>query len=785
MSSGFVDTVSTAANVGYSLVVDLLGMAPRPLVFLNAVNPEQFRSLAMFRDGGIFIGAIGTLSIVATGASVGVILGGCGGEGPLRGLSFISGLGYLADALSQLPRIVLLEDGTKALLEHEVGLAAPVYPASRTGLITLLLQLPAAVSMVVQNPVYPPMPHYGLLGLGLSLRYMSVNLAAAGGAGSRLLYAAAIPAFALSITPRQFYEVAGRAAQYVGKKAWSAFQVVYAAVQYAWPRVRDIIVSIAEHPACVTVYRRLVLPVWLRTTPWLLPAATAAISYSCARAVRIAAADGSLMTGDASKLLVGQVFVGSAAAVSSAILLGHGLDVTFMQQRADPLKRRTLYNGLVMLSCTVSLPWRIAQAGALLFFEHVLRHVGMCIVNVLSAAVQAPILTIPAVIIGNIVLMQTYAQGGFQWLRTLEHHFGSVGALLAAGIQQMQKGSMSDSTFAVVCMAISQIGAFATVRAVLLQVPQEDDLRGSTLAFAVMEEVASTLRDPRQCARCHFGPVDFSGCTNLRSHHGEVNADGSRVNNACPRCQWFSASREDWPRWDAHLHTRRGRAILRQRAWADIAMILRAASKALVVPFSLLRLSSACGMAPSVSAFFALSYLLPWAVQNWKLAMVVFTEQELASTMKRLYEERGEEQEQGPVVNVEEDEEDDADCGARRNEVLLPGVTMSEALVNMTTASPDRIFLREGEGCSVCLCDWPKAAVQIASDGGGEEASTALRALVPPIVALRCGHPLHLECAQAALEAASRAAGGQHHVRCPLCREPVTLTGAAAARLFS
>ena len=47
--------------------------------------------------------------------------------------------------------------------------------------------------------------------------------------------------------------------------------------------------------------------------------------------------------------------------------------------------------------------------------------------------------------------------------------------------------------------------------------------------------------------------------------------------------------------------------------------------------------------------------------------------------------------------------------------------------------------------------------------------------LDPSIVALRCGHPLHVECATAAVSASS-----SRHVRCPLCRQPVTLAGEAA-----
>merc|ERR1712025_710833 len=52
-----------------------------------------------------------------------------------------------------------------------------------------------------------------------------------------------------------------------------------------------------------------------------------------------------------------------------------------------------------------------------------------------------------------------------------------------------------------------------------------------------------------QCALCGFGPVDHFACGDLETHHGE-NADGATINNACPRCGWFSECIRDWPKWD-------------------------------------------------------------------------------------------------------------------------------------------------------------------------------------------------------------------------------------------
>jgi len=553
--------------------------------------------------------------------------------------------------------------------------------------------------------------------------------------------------------------------------------------------------SIAQHPWVVSFYRWVVLPVWTWTTPWILPLATGAISFSCARAVMQTLLSGtSSVSGDVVPLLLGQVFVGASAALSCCVLLGHNLENLLLEQSSDPLRRPVIYYSLRTLALLIASPWRITQATALLIFDHVLMHLGNCVIGIFKCAVEVPLLAIPVILGVNILLLRAYSEAGAGWLKLLGEHTGSLAAKLVQGIARVQDSTsfsaMSDSTFAVVCIALGQIGAFATVRLILERMPvgeTDSVLRNSGVSAALLDEVASTIRDPRQCARCHYGPVDFDGCSNLRSHHGERRSDGSVVSNACPRCQWFSASRDSWPRFDMQLHSRRGRTVLRQRAWGDVAMVVRAGAKALIVPFSLLRLCGMMRLPPTLSAFLALSYLLPWVVQNWKLAMSVFTESDLTETIGRLYELR---QEGGmpPAVAAPVDSDDDdgaADCGARRTEMLLPGVTMSEALVNITSAAPDRIFLAEGQGCSICLTDWPEGAVEIAKGMTGEAAASALKALVPPMVALRCGHVLHLDCAAAAVEAAGRAGNGSSHVRCPLCREPATLAGAASARLFS
>jgi len=52
-----------------------------------------------------------------------------------------------------------------------------------------------------------------------------------------------------------------------------------------------------------------------------------------------------------------------------------------------------------------------------------------------------------------------------------------------------------------------------------------------------------------QCGQCSFGPIDHFACGDLEAHHGE-DVGGAAINNACPRCGWFSPELRDWPKWD-------------------------------------------------------------------------------------------------------------------------------------------------------------------------------------------------------------------------------------------
>ena len=247
---------------------------------------------------------------------------------------------------------------------------------------------------------------------------------------------------------------------------------------------------------------------------------------------------------------------------------------------------------------------------------------------------------------------------------------------------------------------------------------------------------------------------------------------GAAVSNACPRCRWLVRSLDAWPAWDGSPV---GAAVFRHRVWGEVVVAVRAASKALVLPFAALHLGGAVGLPPSLSAFLAFSYLGPWAWENRAMFQAAYRSEIFARNRRRQH--RRAQLRPGPQAQPRADA---VDCGAAARAPAPEWIPSSEALANLLAATPVRVSLVSGDVCSVCIEPFPEEAAAAAAALPGAEAAQALRALSPPVVALRCGHALHVKCAEAAVAAVQ-----DRHVRCPLCREPVSLAGAVSSRMFS
>merc|ERR1712046_239858 len=156
--------------------------------------------------------------------------------------------------------------------------------------------------------------------------------------------------------------------------------------------------------------------------------------------------------------------------------------------------------------------------------------------------------------------------------------------------------------------------------------------------------------------------------------------------------------------------------MFRQRVWCEIVVVIRGASKALLFPYCLMLLGDYFKLPPSVSAFMAFSYLIPWTVENKKLGDSL--------NNPRVYRRSsGVHRQVGAAA-------DNADCGATMQTPMLPNITESEALTNILAASPDSVYLVNGDVCPVCLEPFSAEAVENVVHGeSGMETCKKLRTL--------------------------------------------------------
>eukprot|EP00439_Symbiodinium_sp_Y106_P075405 s923_g14.t4 len=528
----------------------------------------------------------------------------------------------------------------------------------------------------------------------------------------------------------------------------------------AIPKVLHVLQVVLQLPPLIWLYEAIVFPSWQILSPLFLPVATGSIAFASFRSL-VTLLNPDPAPVDAARML-GQFFCGCSAALSSCcLILNYAYRIWPRREQPDPLRRPWLLKALMYPAGLVAVPVRAVRILWRLFMNRLLRPVLVvfmdCIGHLLQFAVKCPIVSIPAVICFNVVLIRSTSTSGTilyvlaqssPWASKLLRSLAKFQALVAEGA--------TDSTFALALIGVVQATSFAIIDGILsvLRVIRSPST-GQVLSLEELNEVAAAMEDPRQCGRCGFGPVDHRGCSDLSAHHGEVSIPGgAAISNRCPRCGWFVSVLSEWPEWDGELRTEQGRALYRQRAWCEIVVCVRAASKALVVPYAMLLLGNQLG-SPTLTAMLVLSYLAPWAYENASLCESLTASQVYAQHPERRRPSRR----QTPSPGA-------AECGAARRAPQLPDISEEEALRNILSAIPMCIFLKQGDVCSVCLETFPAEAADIVMKSDTTEAACrALRALEPPILALRCGHPLHLECAMAAVTASS-----ERHVRCPLCQ---------------
>lgn len=597
------------------------------------------------------------------------------------------------------------------------------------------------------------------------------------------------------------------------------------------------------------IWNKIVRPLWLLLSPIVLPIGTALIALSTAQAVRESVRGGLELTLHESVLLAGQCLCVASASLTSAILLMHAVARAFNTQ-IDPLRFGVVKRGLGMLATLIGLPWamlRMARAIGRRLLGRLVVFSGRLVTRLLNMAVESPLFTIVAVLGLNIALIRSMyfsplgdmVVDALYFVPRVAFMLLQQAAETMATVRDKPISHAADSTMIIVLVAGSQVMIFNAIRGMLRSLPSPPPpspapgsgtatgagagtgagtgtaaatttaSSSSNLASMTVEElnaIADLMTDPRQCGRCGFGPIDYTGCSRLDTHHGEHHGRSGVVSNACPACGWFVSDLNYWPYWDPSTRLEQPRAVVRMRVWGEIVVTVRAAAKALLVPVCLLKLSTLMPMFSDGSTLLALFYIIPWVIENSRTMTAAYRDQVYVRHARRDARRRaagtgraragaragagaGAIRAGTVAANMTAADADaaaaSADCGAAaenaedadiRNAVVEP----SAALAAILAATPEHLFVAPGDVCSVCMEQFAADVITAVSALPAVEASQALRGALPPIIAFRCGHCLHLECAEQAVAAAEA-----RHVRCPLCREPVSLAGAVSARCFN
>jgi len=127
-----------------------------------------------------------------------------------------------------------------------------------------------------------------------------------------------------------------------------------------------------------------------------------------------------------------------------------------------------------------------------------------------------------------------------------------------------------------------------------------------------------------------------------------------------------------------------------------------------------MRIGGALDLSPTIAAAMALSYLIPWSMENHSAALARNRHQVFVRRGARNRRRRNRRRNRGHGGRGGDNGADGggADCGAARPN-LGPAIEPSQALRNIVEAVPERVFLRADDACSICLEEFSEQAVRV------------------------------------------------------------------------
>ena len=362
-----VDFVASLFVLPHALLLDVLGLATRPLVLVHYLS--QHKALSPFTKGTLVLGFLSTGTLALLSLSISKL---CGPR-TMDWLYRLCATFYLADGLLQLPQLVF---------PSSTGDAWPLaYAATKTGLLAIVevligLEIMACKGMVgrlLNQDWFWALKLIVHLHLAACSRFVADTLYPTSGVFRHVflflaalnLYFALVPKFinnAVWPAIKKAFELLARC---VRQAATVAYDLLGGRL---FPAIARLFWRLLEHPAIAALQARLVGPLWRLISPWLLPLATACIAASsCDSATHSAKQLAASFSADSALLLLGQAVCAGAATVSKGILTLHAasrLRGLLGWPLLAPLEARPMAAGLWRLAQGLALPWTLAARGS-------------------------------------------------------------------------------------------------------------------------------------------------------------------------------------------------------------------------------------------------------------------------------------------------------------------------------------------------------------------------------------------------------------------------------------
>jgi hypothetical protein len=660
------------------------------------------------------------------------------------------------------------------------------YPCSQTGILTFIVEfyVPLLVLQLINGH-----NSFGCLQFTAAIACRSFALIASNSSNSFLSVMSNIACvcwlFALFVPSSLIHRV-NKVIKKVLNELLRLSMIVFTFIeQLIFPLIISVCRKFLRHPLVLKTYLRLIEPLWIRISPLVVPLCIGYLSWSNAASLIHSFnnfhSNFVHLNFDFLLTMIANFICFLSSAVYFIILLFHAISRALRLESCARLIRpisRPLYYILYVCSSPLRLLLRLPFGGVFNKFITIME-------KLTNFCLTEPILAIPTFILFNLFLL--ILANYYHFTDYLMNFINLILSYFSMSLEQFQTPihhfNLVDSTLTLLIFSIVQSWTAKHAQSLLQTLINVDTTSSFNASGDELSMLASTMSDPRMCARCFYGPVDKTGCDNLSTHH---NSYGN--SNACPRCHWFASNFNSWPVFDSSIYSQSGSAerIFRTRIISDLVLSVRSAAKSLLIPSIILHVSLAyLNFSVSFSSFLALSYILPWVIESQQTWSATYAPNDFIPARRNRRRRRRNQINQIPLNDNES-----PDCGASSRSLPsteFVSLTESEAMQILISTVPSICFLSEGTICPICLDEFSSELINSsASVADTTKVCKSLQVASPPCLALRCGHVLHLECVastvNSALQSSSSAA---RHLRCPLCREPLTHGGATSARLFT